>query len=152
MRRKRLNHAAETMCAMFCGWRLMNSYKELSALGSGTLEIDALHLSANFNGSPIEAPSIAHEIHIWLTNDLRSNDIPIDAIRQARLAVSVEIERTPASKSQRSFYIGKDGEAIREGDFFKLSAQCRSTITTDEASYGSERSHHEQWPVLWPDA
>jgi hypothetical protein len=29
MGRKRLNHAAETLCAMFCGWRLMNSYAEL---------------------------------------------------------------------------------------------------------------------------
>lgn len=42
MRRKRLQHAADTLCHMFCGWRLVNSYQELERLGSGTLLIDAL--------------------------------------------------------------------------------------------------------------
>lgn len=152
MRRKRLNHAAETLCAMFCGWRLMNSYKELSSLGSGTLAIDALQLKASFNGVETEAPSIAHELHIWLKEDLQANNIPSEAIREAKLVVVFEIARVSAPKSQRDFYIGRDGMPIREGEFYKLVAQCKSTITTDEALYESQRSHHEQWPVRWLDA
>ena len=42
MRRKRLKHAADTLCHMFCGWWLANSYTNLETLGSGTLAIDAL--------------------------------------------------------------------------------------------------------------
>jgi hypothetical protein len=152
MRRKRLNHAAETMCAMFCGWRLMNSYEELSSLGSGKLEIDALHLKASFNGLETEALSIAHELHIWLKNDLQANNIPSDALYEAKLAIELEITRVPATKSQRSFYIGGDGMPIRKGEFFKHIAQCKSTIKTDDAVYESERTHYEQWPVRWLDA
>ncbi len=152
MRRKRLNHAADTLCAMFCGWRLMNSYKELAALGSGTLEINALNTATTFNGSPIEAPSIAHELHIWLVNDLAANDIPSDSITIAVLEVQMEISRARAPKNnQRSFYIGKDGMPIHDGEFFKLSARCKSNISTSEANYSKERGHYEQWPVRWPD-
>ncbi len=53
MRRKRLKHAADTLCNMFCGWRLANSYSDLETLGLGTLEIDALSGDARFNGSAI---------------------------------------------------------------------------------------------------
>ena len=130
----------------------MNSYRELSSLGSGTLVIDVLQLKASFNGVETEAPSIAHELHMWLKEDLRANNIPVEAIQEARLVVAFEIDRVAAPKTQCDFYIGRDGMPIHEGEFYKLLAQCKSTITTDEALYESERSHHEQWPVRWPDA
>ena len=39
MRRKRLKHCADTLCHMFCGWRLVNSYADIESLGSGALKI-----------------------------------------------------------------------------------------------------------------
>ena len=130
----------------------MNSYKELALLGPGTLVIDALQLNAAFNGAKIDVPSIAHELHIWLKRDLHTNKISVDAIREATLVVVFEIAKVSDPKSGREFYIDRDGMPIRKGDFYEFVAQCKSTIATDVALYESERTHHGQWPVQWPDA
>ena len=79
VRRKRLQHSADTFCQMFCGWRLANSYKDLERLGSGTLSIDVLVGSCRFDGTPIEPLSIAGELHSWLCEDLAAQGIPIGA-------------------------------------------------------------------------
>jgi hypothetical protein len=62
VRRKRLQHAADTLCRMFCGWRLANSYRSLASLGAGTLRIDALGGSCEFKGERVETLSIAGEL------------------------------------------------------------------------------------------
>ena len=151
MRRKRLNHAADTLCAIFCGWRLMNSYASLQVLGSGILHIDALTLLCKFNGIETEPLSIAHELNAWLLSDLRKHNILPCALTQATLSVIIDLQRSPAPSNPRgNFYIGKNGLAIEKGEFFQLKAQCKSEIKTDEATYRVERNHYEQWPVGWP--
>ncbi|WP_409267756.1 hypothetical protein [Massilia sp. BHUDP2] len=152
MGRKRLNHAAETFCAMFCGWRLTNSYVELQTLGSGVLDIDVLEAKCNFNGSPISSVSIAHELNGWLLQDKQKHNIPITELSSALLSVVIELARVPAPPSPRSsFYIGKDGKPIDKGEFFKIAANCTSEIRTGDSTYRAIRSHHEQWPVGWPN-
>ena len=152
MRRKRLNHSAETLCAMFCGWRLMNSYKELQELGSGMLEIDVLNLRCHFNGEPVKPLSIAHELHTWLSQDLEQHGISRSQVEGATLSVEVDLARLPNYQGPRgSFYIGKNGKPIEKGEFFRLGAKCKSLLSTDEAKYESARSHQEQWPVGWPE-
>lgn len=152
MRRKRLNHAADSLCAIFCGWRLMNSYPEIQALGSGTLKIDALTLACQFDGVSIEPLSIAHELQAWLAADLLKHNIPITALEEAVLCVSMDLQCSPAPTRPRgSFYIGKNGMPIEKGDLFRLTAQCKSSIKTDETFYEAQRDLHEQWPVGWPE-
>lgn len=152
MRHKRLNHVAETLCAMFCGWRLMNSYANLQILGSGVLEIDALELKCKFNGAAIEPLSIAHELNAWLLVDIQKHNIPASTLKQAKLSVTIDLPCSHAPSNPRgSFYIGKNGLPIEKGDFFKLKAQCKSEIKTDEKNYSVERNHYEQWPVGWPE-
>lgn len=53
MRRKRLQHTADTICRMFCGWRLVNCMPQLVDLGSGTIHIDVLTGSCSFDGEAI---------------------------------------------------------------------------------------------------
>src|SRR5689334_12628046 len=53
MNRKRLQHVADTMCQMFCGWRLIESKPNLVNLGSGILEIDAITGQCVFQGKSI---------------------------------------------------------------------------------------------------
>ncbi len=48
VRRKRLQHAADFLCRMFCGSRLANSYRSLASHGTGMLRIDALTGSCAF--------------------------------------------------------------------------------------------------------
>src|SRR5205085_1874444 len=85
VRRKRLQHSADTFCQMFCGWRLANSYKDLGRLGSGTLSIDVLVGSCRFDGTPIEPLNIAGELHSWLCEDLTAQGITIGALLRAGL-------------------------------------------------------------------
>jgi hypothetical protein len=80
MRRKRLQHVADTMCQMFCGWRLIESKPNLLKLGSGTLEIDAVTGQCVFQGETTGQLTIAEEIRAWLQQDLATNKIPIAAL------------------------------------------------------------------------
>ena len=104
MRRKRLKHAADTMCHMFCGWRLANSYTNLETLGSGTLAIDALSGDATFNGDTIGPLNIAGELHAWLREDCQNNDIPLSGIHHARLTAELDFTQT---EWKRAFSPGK---------------------------------------------
>jgi len=85
MRRKRLQHAADTMCQMFCGWRLIGSKPSLVNLGSGTLEIDAITGQCLFQGKNIGPLTIAEEIRAWLEQDLATNKIPIASLKARTL-------------------------------------------------------------------
>lgn len=130
----------------------MNSYKEIEALGSGMLEIDAGNLVCHFNGAAIEPISIAHELHAWLSHDLEQHSIDRSQLEEATLLVKLNLERTPKYQGPKSsFYIGQHGKPIENGEFFRLRAECKSLIRTDEAKYESARTHQEQWPVGWPE-
>jgi hypothetical protein len=96
---KRLQHVADTMCQMYCGWRLIESKPNLVNLGSGTLEIDAITGQSLFQGKSIDQPKIAEEIRAWLRQDLATNKIPVAVLTGARLAVKLSsfrgaLERT----------------------------------------------------------
>jgi hypothetical protein len=66
MRGKRFQHIADTMCQMFCGWRLVGSKPSLVNLGSGTLNMDAITGQYLFNGKKIAQLTIAEEIRAWI--------------------------------------------------------------------------------------
>lgn len=129
----------------------MNSYEAIQNLGTGVLEVDALTTECKFNGKQIESLSIAHELHGWLIDDLAKHNISLPAVSRASLWVNLELQLSPAgSRTQGSFYIGKDGVPIEKGEFFHLKAECRSELNADEAHYQAEKIHYEQWPVGWP--
>ena len=95
MRRKRLQRTADTMCQMFCGWRLIGSKPNLLKLGSGTLEIDALTGQCVFQGKATGQITIAEELRAWLQQDLLTNKIPIAALTGAQLAVKLSFSMVP---------------------------------------------------------
>ena len=130
----------------------MNSYKELVQLGSGVLIIDPISGSCLFNNSQVEQLSIAYELQHWLIKDAAANNIPFSSIVKTKLEVNLLLERLPSPpKSRGSFYIGKDGKPVEEGEFYRLTAEGKSSIATDEAIYESNLHHKEQWPVGWPN-
>ena len=101
MRRKRLQHAADTMCQMFCGWRLIESKPNLLKLGSGTLEIDAITGQCVFQRKTTVQLTIAEEIRAWLQQDLATNKIPIAALTGAHLAVKLSFSVVPWNECTR---------------------------------------------------
>ncbi len=151
MRHNRLKHAADTLCHMFAGWRLSNSYGELERLGSGSLLINTLTAECQMNGKPVGPLAIAQELQTWLLNDLKQHRIELSKIRAATLEAELRIERTVRRKKPaRTVYIGKDQNPITKGEFVSLSANCQSRIASDDSEYTSHLQFEETWPVGWP--
>ena len=149
MRRKRLQHVADTMCQMFCGWRLIDSKPNLVKLGSGTLEIDAITGQCVFQGRTIAQLAIAEEIRAWLQQDLATNKIPIAALTGAHLAVKLSFSMVPwNAPTSEIFY--SDGKAIRTEKMNRCIMECDSNVSTDEAVYHSKLIEVQEWPISWP--
>ena len=151
MRRKRLNHAADTFCQMFRGWRLSNSYQALAELGSGTLIINAKDGTCTFDGKAIEPLTIAGELNAWFKGDLVQHGIPDGAISSATLTVVLGLSTIQGrERTSQVQHIATDGTPIRVGKFYRLSMECVSDIATDEALYNATLSDIAEWPDSWP--
>jgi len=143
MRRKRLQHEADIFCQMFCGWRLCNSHEVLTSLGSGAIHIDVLAGTASHNGKIIQDLNIAGELKEWFKGDLRDNNVPVEHIRSATL--DAELAITDLSGRRRSPEIWN----TKISRYLVCDIQCHSRIETDEKSYDSKLTDHEEWPDGW---
>jgi hypothetical protein len=150
MRIKRLKHAADILCQMFCGWRLAMSKPELVGLGSGVLEIDALTGNCYFDGRTIAQLSIAAELREWLKEDLASNQIPIELISRAWLKAHLSFSEISWGERKTNGLYFNDSGAVRTDKMHRCLIQCESEIVTDEAMYRSEFEDLEEWPLGWP--
>jgi hypothetical protein len=150
MRRKRLQHGADVLCQMFCGWRLVNSYRDLESLGSGTLTVDALSGQCGFEGRPINRLTIAGELQAWLEEDLTANSIPRAGLKRAQL--TAVLSRTEISAKERmtaTHHISAKGDTINKGPFIRLKIDCKGEIETDEKTYTATQSELVEWPRGW---
>ena len=151
MRRKRLKHAADTLCHMFCGWRLANSYSDLETLGSGTIAIDALSGDATFNGETIGPLDIAGELHAWLRDDCRNNDIPLSGIQHAWLTAELDLTQTEwKHRTTNNHWFDENGGKIVSRQINRCVINCRSSIKTDDHEYESVYDDVEEWPEGFP--
>ena len=149
MRRKRLQHVADIICQMFCGWRLNASKPNLVDLGSGILQIDAMTGNCIFQGKQIDQLRIAEEIRAWMSDDLTANNIPADALTTAQLSVRLSFSVVPWSAPKGEiFYSG--GKAIQTEKMNRCLMECDSHIVTDEAVYRSQLTEVQEWPIGWP--
>ncbi len=151
MRHNRLKHAADTLCRMFAGWRLSNSYKELERLGSGSLFINVLTADCQMDGKVVDPLTIAQELQAWLLHDLEQHHIEPTKIRSATLEAKLLLERTRGKRKSATIYIGEDQKPIKKGEFVSLTAKCRSSIATNDAEYTSRLAFEETWPLGWPN-
>jgi hypothetical protein len=151
VRRKRLQHAADMLCRMFCGWRVANSYRSLAAHGTGTLRLDALTGSCVFDGVEIEPPPIAEELQQWLGRELASHRIPREGLRHATLTAELKFSAAATGKRiTNECYLRRDGKLVRSSDFQRCEIVCEAEITTNEAMYQSCLSDLTEWPEDWP--
>lgn len=151
MRRKRLKHAAQNLCQIFCGWRLINSYRDLERWGSGILVIDALDGSCQFDGEPVPPTAIAGELHAWLEDDLRSSGIPREALRYARLTASLRFTSvTPRDRVTRDQHF-TEGVHLGSVQFNRVAILCFGEVATDEVVYRADYRDVEEWPIGWPE-
>ena len=138
---------------MFCGWRLVNSYRDLERLGSGTLAIDALTEACTFNGQAIRPLSIAGELVAWLRGDLVANNIDAAQLREASLTAALQFASVPReARSTTPIHFARDGSQATTPDFIALDISCHSRIVTNEKVYAFEYEHREEWPPGWPES
>jgi hypothetical protein len=151
MRTKRLQHVADTMCQMFCDWRLIGSKPSLVSLGSGTLEIDTLTGKCSFEGKSIGQLTVAEEIRAWMYDDLRANGIPIKALTTAQLSVKLSFSGVlRRSGPLREIFYYRE-KAIEAGNMNRCVMECESRVTTDGTVYRSQLTAAQEWPMGWPE-
>jgi hypothetical protein len=148
MKLKRLNHAAQNICQIFCGWRLNLSLQRLAELGSGVLDIDVLSGQCAFNGSPIEPLPIAEEIHGWFLDDLNQSGIPVLSIHSASFRAELQLSRIPWNPGGERFF--KGNSAVVTPEMNTCQMHCTGVITTDEKQYQGTYNGDRKWPINWP--
>jgi len=152
MRRKRLQHAADTICHMFCGWRLINCKPRLVELGSGTIRIDVLSGNCAFGGTLISPLSIAEELRLWLLEDLVTNQIPVTALARASLEAKLSFSKIHWRDRTTNDQFFNDGRTVRTDTMHRCAIHCESEVATDDTVYRSTFDDLEEWPVGWPAA
>ncbi len=151
MRRKRLKHCADTLCHMFCGWRLANSYADIEMLGSGTLEINALTGEVTFNGEPTKALAIAGELHHWLAKDCIANDIALSELCSATVVVQLELRKIDwKQRKTADRWFDQKGKEIVRRRINQCVIDCRAIIETDDYAYRSRQIDVVEWPEGFP--
>jgi hypothetical protein len=151
VRRKRLQHAADMLCRMFCGWRLANSYRSLASHGTGTLRIDALTGSCAFEGVGIESLPIAEELQHWLRSELAGHRIPREGLCHAILTAQLTFSPVlPGKRITNECYLRPDGKVVRSSEFHRCEIVCEAEIATNEAVYRSCHKDVTEWPEGWP--
>lgn len=153
MKHNRLQHTADILCKMFCGWRLINSYAELVQLGSGILRIDAISGNCLFNDAQVAELNIAGELKVWLQGDLKAHNIQISDLRKAELVATLELDqKRDRERPTEVFHLDQQGKPVTKGNFYSLKIHCVSDVVTDEKTYHSSFDDLEEWPIDWPSA
>jgi hypothetical protein len=149
MREKRMQHVADILCQMFCGWRLIESKPMLVDLGSGTVEIDALTGQCTFQNKPTPQLPIAGDLLAWTKEELVSHHIPIGAIIRARIAAKLTFAQVRWKIRTTEIFFADDGDA-RSMKIQQCTFDCESEIATDAIVYHSKLKAVQEWFLGWP--
>jgi hypothetical protein len=144
MRKKRLQCMAETVCQMFCGWRLTGSKPMLVELGSGTIGIDMLTGRCTFHNKPTPLLPIASELLIWTRQELISRDIPISKILFARLAAKLSFSQVRWNLRTTEILWADNGDP-GSTNMHQCTFDCESEIATDADVYHSTLREVQEW-------
>ncbi len=152
MRRKRLKHATDILCHMFCGWRLINCKPDLVKLGSGTITIDALSGHCEFNEASIPELSIATEIKLWLREDMERNRIPLESLVRATLKATLTFDEIAWRERTGTDQFYSENAPVYTERMHRCIINCKSEVVTDDTVYSSHYKDLQEWPIGWPSA
>jgi len=141
LRRKRLQHVAQNLAQMFCGWQLYRDYGTLTRLGSGALDIDVLGGACRFNGEPIGQFTMVMVLSSWMQEDLQAHSIPLEEILEAKVQVEFTTRHT-TEQLNRDVVWAKPSK-----QFVLCDLICRGRVGTGERVYEAEYRELEEWPL-----
>jgi len=141
MRRKRLQHVAQNLGQMFCGWQLFQDWSRLSSLGAGIIEMDFRTGLCTHNGVTIPPLTMMEVLGHWLNDDLKSQGLSLESLETATLKVEFSTER----------HTGQRVENVRWGrptrDYVGCKLSCIGSVSTDECVYTATYEDYEEWPA-----
>jgi hypothetical protein len=149
MREKRMQHVADILCQMFCGWRLILSKPMLLDLGSGTVEIDALTGQCMFQNNPTPQLPIAKDLLAWTKEELVSHHIAIAGVIRARIAAKLTFAQVRWKIRTAETCFADDGDA-RSMKLHQCTFDCESEIAMDAIVYHSRLREVQEWFLGWP--
>jgi len=152
MGKKRLQHIANTLCQIFCGWETFFDYHELVKLGSGTLRINVLTADGYFNNLPIRQLYIAKGLNAWLKEECKTNNIEITFLISVQL--SVEMDFSVIGWEEREYSLGEkffiEDKPYQTDKMHRCYFKCEGIVQTSEKIYKSKHSRIREWPFGWP--
>lgn len=111
MKRQRLQHQADNLAQMACGWRVVGDLRRFAELQKGRIEINALTAEARFGGKPLGRLSLAEELAAWLAKDREQNGIPADYVSRAHVLLDFT---TTTDAPGKALYLVRRAESVIE--------------------------------------
>lgn len=150
MKNRKLKNTANTICQMFCGWRIFNSTFVLNSLGSGILSYDLLQDTCYFNNNKIELMPICFELKSFLSEDLNRMNIEITQLSEVILTAKI-IQTIIDAKERKTISTSlKNNKPINKGKFYQYYFDCKCIIATTDRNYEGLFYKIEEWPDNWP--
>jgi hypothetical protein len=149
MHEKTMQHVADILCQMFCGWRLIASKPMLVELGSGTVEIDALTGQCTFQNKPTPQLPIAEDLLAWTKEELTSHHIAVAGVIRARIAAKLTFAQVRWRIRSTEIFFANEGDA-RAMKLHQCTFDCESEIATDAIVYHSRLREVQEWFLGWP--
>ena len=72
---------------MFCGWQRHPDEDVFRSRSNGHIEADVLEATATLDGKEHDF-NVLHAVYSWLIEDLEANNIPRDAVDEARFELT----------------------------------------------------------------
>lgn len=150
MRRKRLKHVAFTLCQIFSGWELINSYLSISKTGSGVYKYDILNDVSYFNGNPSEKIGIYYALQNFFTSELANMKLQKADIEIADVTILIKYSKVnPGERKVGNEQFIKAGKPLNSPIRNLIEYECESIIKTDEATYENKLVSSNEWPDGW---
>jgi hypothetical protein len=129
MPRKVFQDFANTLPAMFVGWRMASDLETLAELPDGTLTIDVKRGTAAHTSAPAITLHIAAELQAWLRARFEALSIPSEQLDSAILVARISTDR-----------IATDRKRI-----VAFSIECKATLISSARSYVGSLSERHVW-------
>jgi len=123
-----------TVCRMFSGPHLVHDFRQLSALGSGTLLIDLIAGTCRHDRRPVPRLVVVDRLRSWLKRSLST------APSSAEMAVTLQLDEHEGQQHKGVYWAG--GAKV----FIGCAITVKGKLVVDDAVYESEYGCQLEWP------
>jgi hypothetical protein len=150
LRRKALKNTAFTLCQIFSGWELINSYEQIKRIGSGVYKYDFINDSSTLDDKCSEKLNIYYALESFFTEEIKRMKIERSDFSKVEIEITINLSLTDSKEviSTETFY-EKSGKQIKANKINKIDLVCSSLVETDEATYSAKLENSVGWPEGW---